>query len=88
MAAINTAIREHETSLPWQKRELSIVCFQAIDLLQEFFGDSLPDPVFNFDRANCKQQSHSRLEINGIGVEGEIGLNIQHLDRPLYKELV
>jgi hypothetical protein len=88
LETINTAIRNHETSMPWEFQQLATTLYQAFDTFnRDFFGEHLLGCIFKFEPINIKRFSVSRPDVNGIGAEHEIVLNTKHLYRPLYQVL-
>ena len=78
MAAINTALRIHETSEDWEYQELAKICFDAFDLFNAaFFESQLPPCLLNFDSIHYKKKGCAQSGTNGIGVHSEIKLNIK-----------
>lgn len=89
-----TAVRKQaETPNGWQYQEMATQLYGWTDRFRDRFLDPiarvdrqgrLPGPVIGFEPLGVRTLAYYRLGRNALGLEDEIILNSQYLDRPLY----
>jgi hypothetical protein len=85
---LNETVREHETSIPWEYRELAQTCYTTYDLFNaRFFDNALSTCFLCFDKINHKQAGRHLIGQNAVGAECEILLNVKQFHLPLAQVL-